>query len=70
MEPCHQVHRVQSSMGAEDVSSFITVFVMIFATSIAITKDLPDVKGDIQFNIRTFATKVGVKSIAFLGMRP
>ena len=42
---------------------------MIFATSIAITKDLPDVKGDIQFNIRTFATEMGVKSIAFLGAR-
>lgn len=46
---------------------FITMFVTIFATVIAITKDLPDVEGDRQFKIETFATKVGVRSIACLG---
>ncbi|GAB4819429.1 hypothetical protein N2152v2_006475 [Parachlorella kessleri] len=47
--------------------SFITVFVTVFATVIAITKDLPDVEGDKQYGIQTFATKLGVRNIAFLG---
>lgn len=47
--------------------AFITVFVTIFATVIAITKDLPDVEGDKKFGIDTFATRMGVRNIAFLG---
>lgn len=46
---------------------FITFFVTLFATVIAITKDLPDVEGDRKFQISTFATKLGVRNIAFLG---
>lgn len=46
---------------------FITCFVTLFATVIAITKDLPDVEGDKKFNISTFATKMGVQKISFLG---
>ena len=34
---------------------------------IAITKDLPDVEGDMKFGIETFATRMGVRNIAFLG---
>ena len=41
--------------------SFITAFVTLFATVIAITKDLPDVEGDRQHGIRTFATQLGVR---------
>ncbi|XP_042480104.1 probable homogentisate phytyltransferase 2, chloroplastic [Macadamia integrifolia] len=47
--------------------AFITAFVTLFALVIAITKDLPDVEGDRKFQISTFATKLGVKNIAFLG---
>lgn len=47
--------------------SFITAFVTVFATAIAITKDLPDVEGDRKYGIETFATKLGVRNIAFLG---
>lgn len=47
--------------------AFITVFVTVFATVIAITKDLPDVEGDKKFGIETFATRMGVRNIAFLG---
>lgn len=47
--------------------SFITCFVTVFATVIAITKDLPDIEGDKQFGIETFATRMGVRRIAFLG---
>lgn len=41
--------------------SFITCFVTLFATVIAITKDLPDIEGDQQFGIETFATRMGVR---------
>ncbi|KAL5720534.1 homogentisate solanesyltransferase [Ranunculus cassubicifolius] len=47
--------------------AFITTFVTVFALVIAITKDLPDVEGDRKFQISTFATKLGVRNIAFLG---
>ncbi|CAL8170098.1 unnamed protein product [Prunus armeniaca] len=47
--------------------AFITTFVTLFALVIAITKDLPDVEGDRKFQISTFATKLGVRKIAFLG---
>ncbi|KAL5976752.1 UbiA prenyltransferase [Asimina triloba] len=47
--------------------AFITVFVTLFALVIAITKDLPDVEGDRKFQISTFATKLGVRNISFLG---
>ena len=36
-------------------------------TVIAITKDLPDVEGDLKYNIKTFATQLGVRGVAFLG---
>lgn len=47
--------------------TFITAFVTVFATVIAITKDLPDVEGDKKYGITTFATRLGVRNIAFLG---
>lgn len=50
--------------------SFITSFVTVFATVIAITKDLADVKGDLKYNIKTFATQLGVRGVAFLGTKP
>jgi homogentisate solanesyltransferase len=46
---------------------FITGFVTLFATAIAITKDLPDIEGDLRYGIRTFATSMGVRRIAMLG---
>ena len=46
---------------------FITSFVTVFATVIAITKDLSDVEGDLKYNIKTFATQLGVRGVAFLG---
>lgn len=46
---------------------FITTFVTIFATVIAVTKDLPDIEGDRKFQIDTFASRMGVRAIAFLG---
>lgn len=39
----------------------------VFAVVIALTKDLADVEGDRKYNINTFATRIGVRGIAFLG---
>eukprot|EP00607_Mallomonas_marina_P008446 CAMPEP_0182423778 /NCGR_PEP_ID=MMETSP1167-20130531/9860_1 /TAXON_ID=2988 /ORGANISM="Mallomonas Sp, Strain CCMP3275" /LENGTH=100 /DNA_ID=CAMNT_0024603053 /DNA_START=868 /DNA_END=1167 /DNA_ORIENTATION=- len=36
----------------------------MFASVIAVTKDLPDIEGDIKYNINTFAAKYGVGKIA------
>ncbi|KAL7559492.1 hypothetical protein ACA910_010306 [Epithemia clementina (nom. ined.)] len=44
--------------------SFVARFMTLFATIIAITKDLPDTEGDKAYNIDTFATRVGVDRIA------
>ena len=46
---------------------FITCFVTVFAIVIAITKDLADVEGDRRYNIKTLATTLGVRNIAFVG---
>lgn len=43
---------------------FITAFATMFAVVIAITKDLPDVRGDKQFGIETFATRMGVQNLS------
>jgi 4-hydroxybenzoate polyprenyltransferase len=47
--------------------SFITGFVTVFATAIAITKDLPDIEGDQKYGIDTFATRLGVRRVDELG---
>lgn len=43
---------------------FISGFMTIFASVIAVTKDLPDVEGDRQYQITTLASQFGVKPIA------
>jgi homogentisate solanesyltransferase len=48
------------------IVGFVSSFMTVFASVIAITKDLPDVEGDIKYNISTFASKFGVKKIAGL----
>ncbi|KAK9797352.1 hypothetical protein WJX73_001094 [Symbiochloris irregularis] len=62
---------VRAALGAPFVWSpaiiFITCFVTVFATVIAITKDLPDMEGDLKYKIDTFATRLGTKNLARLG---
>lgn len=43
---------------------FITCFCTVFAIVIAVTKDLPDVQGDMENKIETFATRFGVRKVA------
>ena len=61
-------YAVRDTIGAPFVwspkVSFIARFMTVFASVIAITKDLPDVEGDKKANISTFAIKVGVDKIA------
>nr|KYP73989.1 hypothetical protein KK1_006657 [Cajanus cajan] len=56
-----------TTLGSFSPMVFITTFVTFFALDIAITKDLPDVEGDHKYQISTFATKLGVRNIVFLG---
>ena len=46
------------------VVGFISSFMTIFATVIAVTKDLPDVEGDVKYNVKTLASTYGIKKIA------
>jgi homogentisate solanesyltransferase len=46
------------------VVAFISSFMTVFATVIAVTKDLPDIEGDIKYNITTFASKFGAKAVS------
>lgn len=46
------------------VVAFISSFMTVFAAVIAITKDLPDVEGDVKYNIKTLASTYGVKAVA------
>ena len=48
------------------VVTFVASFMTVFATVIAITKDLPDIEGDMKFDVQTFASKYGVKKVAEL----
>jgi homogentisate solanesyltransferase len=64
-------YAVRSALGLQFAWSrpvtFITAFVTLFATAIAITKDLPDIEGDRKYGIDTFATRLGVRGTAMLG---
>jgi homogentisate solanesyltransferase len=44
--------------------SFLAGFMTVFAATIAVTKDLPDIEGDKLYGVETFATKLGVAKIA------
>jgi len=64
-------HATRAAIGLPFVWSpaitFITIFVTMFATVIAITKDLPDIEGDVKFDIQTFSTRLGVKTVSYIG---
>jgi len=41
----------------------LTGFVVIFSVAIAIFKDIPDIEGDRQYNIRTFTVRLGQRTV-------
>jgi len=45
---------------------FIAAFMTVFATVIAVAKDLPDVEGDIKYGVKTLASSLGVAKAAHL----
>jgi homogentisate solanesyltransferase len=61
-------YAVRDAIGANFAWSpkvtFIARFMTVFASIIAITKDLPDTEGDKAFQIETFATRIGVPRMA------
>ena len=63
-------HATRAAIGLPFVWSpaitFITIFVTTFATVIAITKDLPDIEGDLKYKIETFSTRLGAVSYTHL----
>ena len=42
---------------------FLTVFVLINSSVIAIFKDIPDIEGDKKYNIKTFSVRLGQQKI-------
>ena len=42
---------------------FAMAFMLIFSVTIALFKDIPDVKGDAQEGVRTFSVRMGVKNV-------
>lgn len=41
----------------------LTLFVLVFTFAIAIFKDIPDMEGDLQYNITTFTIKLGKEAV-------
>ena len=64
---CPSMPSMGSHVHAHVARRFITCFVTVFATVIALTKDLPDVEGDRQHGIQTFATMLGAPRLTALG---
>lgn len=57
-------HATMAALGVPFVWSppitFLAVFMTIYAVVIALAKDLPDVAGDVQYGVSTFASRLGV----------
>lgn len=45
---------------------FITSFVTVFATVIAVTKDMPDIEGDRKYGVSTFASRMGAEKLSYV----
>ncbi|MBD2776806.1 homogentisate phytyltransferase [Iningainema tapete] len=41
----------------------LTVFILVFTSAIAIFKDIPDMEGDLKYNISTFTIKLGQSAV-------
>jgi len=52
------------AMSWSSPTAWMTSFGVIFALVIAVTKDLPDVEGDREGNVETFATRFGVAKVS------
>ncbi|KAF3887948.1 MULTISPECIES: homogentisate phytyltransferase [Nostocales] len=46
----------------------LTLFILVFAFAIAIFKDIPDIEGDLLYNIKTFTIKLGKQAVFYLAI--
>jgi homogentisate phytyltransferase / homogentisate geranylgeranyltransferase len=46
----------------------LTLFILVFAFAIAIFKDIPDIEGDLLYNIKTFTIKLGKQTVFNLAL--
>jgi homogentisate phytyltransferase/homogentisate geranylgeranyltransferase len=46
----------------------LTIFILVFTFAIAIFKDIPDMEGDLQYNITTFTIKLGKQAVFNLAL--
>ncbi|NWF59777.1 MAG: homogentisate phytyltransferase [Fischerella sp.] len=46
----------------------LTVFILVFTFAIAIFKDIPDMEGDLQYNIKTFTIQLGKQAVFNLAL--
>ncbi|ASC72807.1 Homogentisate phytyltransferase [Halomicronema hongdechloris C2206] len=53
----------QQSPGIPPIIWALTGFVVVFSVAIAIFKDIPDIEGDRQYNIRTFTVRLGQRTV-------
>jgi homogentisate phytyltransferase/homogentisate geranylgeranyltransferase len=53
----------QRSSGIPAVVWVLTLFILVFTFAIAIFKDIPDMEGDLQYNITTFTIQLGKSAV-------
>ncbi|WP_017319040.1 homogentisate phytyltransferase [Mastigocladopsis repens] len=46
----------------------LTLFILVFTFAIAIFKDIPDMEGDLQYNIKTFTIQLGKQAVFNLAL--
>ncbi|GMN65420.1 hypothetical protein TIFTF001_034484 [Ficus carica] len=65
-------YTANASLGRPFVWSPQTIFILAFSTIffvvISIIKDIPDVEGDMKYNIRTFPARFGGKNVAYFAV--
>ncbi|GMN65418.1 hypothetical protein TIFTF001_034485 [Ficus carica] len=65
-------YTANASLGRPFVWSPQTIFILAFSTiffvAISIIKDIPDIEGDMKYNIRTFAARFGGKNVAYFAV--
>ncbi|MEM7593080.1 MAG: homogentisate phytyltransferase [Cyanobacteria bacterium P01_A01_bin.83] len=59
----HYCERFNSTVALNPYVWTLTVFILLFTVAIAIFKDVPDLEGDKQFNIKTFTLVMGKAAV-------
>ncbi len=59
---------LQRSQGIPFTLWTLTLFILVFTMAIAIFKDIPDLEGDLRYNINTFTIKLGKKAVFDLAL--